>query len=523
METRPVLLIDFSALFRRAWHVATEISVAYEATVSGVNRADHMLPNALVAICCDGRGNWRKELAPSYKEHREKQPQSMFGEMDRTIDRLRKDGRLIWKFDGFEADDVIATAAMMAQSRGHTVRIATHDKDLLQLLGPSCDYLATHKWEVVGADIVRDKYGVDPEQFGDWLALVGDNSDGIKGCPGIGPKRATALLQEYKSIDAIWTTLDPPPGTEPKPFAGSPADEKSLRAHWKEVELARKLVGLRRDVPLRFEDIYETRELQPIVSEETTMEEDASELLSREDAPKEAAPSVKPEGSEDKPEQGNDGSDHEATPTDLKAAETAPAPAEDKSLTVTEPAPLVVQVEYSRQLEPRSLRDADVYARWMFNSRVYSRYPTSQSMVAAIVRGREMGYGAGASLDMFHVADFKRDGELRLILHAHAIIDFVSKSPDLEYFYLEDGSDETQATYIWKRKNVPTSQRFKYTIEDARLADLVKPTFNGKPSNWMKRPKELLRKTCGVQAGRIADPGRALGLYCFEEMGIDNE
>src|SRR5678809_199161 len=103
METRPVILIDFSALFRRAWHVVSEQSHAFESTVAGVNRASSSLPNALVAVCCDGRGNWRKQIAPTYKAQREQQPAQMYGEMDRTLDRLRADGRLIWKFDGFEA------------------------------------------------------------------------------------------------------------------------------------------------------------------------------------------------------------------------------------------------------------------------------------------------------------------------------------------------------------------------------------------------------------------------------------
>jgi 5'-3' exonuclease len=538
METRPVLLIDFSALFRRAWAVASEMSVAYEATVSGVNRADHMMPNALVAICCDGRGNWRKEISKDYKAHREQQPQSMYGEIDRTIERLKKDGRLVWKFDGFEADDIIATAAMMAQTRGHTVRIATHDKDLMQLLGPSCDMLATHIWEVVGADKVREKFGVDPEQLGDWLALVGDKSDEIKGCPGIGATKATKLLLEYGNLQGIWECLDPPPGTEPKRFVLSPTDEKSLRANVLNVEQARKLVTLRTDVPLKFDDIYNAREIQPLVTEEEEMEQEADELLAREDAPKGKQP--------EDPETVNSGRTEEQTPgdrsgsdstikakvedADLKAAvdprasaDVVKSPGETPEGSLATSAPAVtslVQVEYTKQLEPRSFSEANFAARIFFNSRVYSRYPDHRSMIAAIVRGREMGYGMGASLDMFHVADFNNTGDLRLILHAHAIIDMVMKDPGIEYFMLVE-SNADHATYEAKVKRNPKPTSLTYTIEDAKAANLVRLTQKGKPNNWMMRPSELLRKTCGVQLGRIVSPGRALGLYCFEEMGID--
>ncbi len=524
------------------------MSIAFEATVSGVNRASAMLPDCLVAICCDGRGNWRKDLFPEYKAHRERQPQSMFGEMDRTIERLRKDGRLVWKCDGFEADDIIGTATKAALDRGHCVRIASSDKDLMQLLNVKVDFLATHVWEVVGPDKVREKFGVDPEQLGDYLALVGDKSDNVAGCPGIGDVKARKYLQDYGNLYGIWEALEKGPQPDKEWF--TPANEKALRANVLNVEKARKLVSLRTDVPLDFDEIYAERKPQDIAGTDhmTEAEKDADNYFVREnqlvgissiDAPKTEAPVVEPMGSAELPEPERNGSvlTEQVSDRDLKQPQFSPVPAvetaglirqRDKTPEeveqVSRPTELVPYVEYSKQLEPRSLRDAQVYARMMFNSKVYSRYPTVESMTAAIVRGRELGFGAGASLDIFHVADFNRDGQLRLIMQAHLIIEQIERHPDVEYFMCVTAeSDETKAVYESKKKQWPKPQRFTYTIDDAKQADLVKLTFNGKPNNWMKRPKELLRKTCGVQFGRIVAPGSAIGLYCAEEMGIDNE
>lgn len=525
-DARPVLLIDFSALFRRAWHVQSEVSHAFESTIGGVNRAIAMLPEALVAICCDGRGNWRKEISKEYKAQRESQPQQMYGEMDRTLDRLRKDGRLIWKADGFEADDVIATAVQSACTRGHWCRIVSHDKDLLQLLSPATDYLAIHKtpWEVVTADIVNEKYGVDASQFADWLALVGDSSDNVKGCPGVGAKGATQLIQKFGTLDRIFevATLDSAEDSGKM----TPNVRKNLIMYRDQIVTARQLVSLRRDVPIRFDEIYQTRQTQDIVGVDYMDEAERDTEADFTDVPEETdqAPGIKREAESQPALNPELGPSPPATVEPGKTGTTADVVMRDKTpeevAEVSRPVELVPIVEYSKQLEPRSLKEAQIYARLMFNSRVYSRYPTVESMTAAIVRGRELGYGAGTSLDIFHVADFNNDGNLRLILHAHVIIEHAMRDPSVEYFALVSSS-ATECTYEAKVKRNPQPTSLTYTIEDAKNAGLVRLTKNGQPNNWMKRPSELLRKTCGVQLGRIVAPGATIGLYCFEELGVE--
>ncbi len=535
-DKKPVLLIDFSALFRRAWHVASEMSIAFQSTVAGVNRAAAQCPDCLVAICCDGRGNWRKEIAPDYKANREKQPAALYGEMDRTLERLKRDGRLIWKCDGFEADDVMATACAMARTRGHEVRIATHDKDLYQLLGPGVDLLAIHTnpWEVRTHLYVVDKYGIETTQLADWLALTGDKSDNVIGCPGIGAKTATALLQKHGTIDGIYKAMSVIDG-EP---VTTPANLKSLVNNRANVETSRKLVALRTDAPIQFDEIYEVREAQPIDERDhmSEAEQDADKFFGVQQKEREETRPSRPMdigatldgatvGVTTQPEQEKESS--------AKISDLAPVAAAVKQNGITDlafvakektpeeieevsrPTEVATIVEYSRQLEPRSFRDAMVFAKVMHDSRVYSRYPTVGSIAAAVVRGREMGYGAGASLDIFHVADFQQDGNLRLMLFAHVVIDRAMRDPALEYFKLVE-SDAEHATYEAKVKRNAEPTSITYTIEDARVAGLIKPR-----SNWEKRPTEQCRKTAGVLLARVVAPWSAMGLYCPEEMGID--
>src|ERR1700690_4477525 len=141
-----VLLIDLSALFHPAWRANENgpVSVAFEATLGGVRRCIGAVEtDSAVAICCDGKGNWRKDLDSSYKAKRDPLPSVFYAELDRVKARLKADGLLLWEVPGFEADDLIATAVKQARGHGHDVRIASHDKDLCALVDDNVDYLST--------------------------------------------------------------------------------------------------------------------------------------------------------------------------------------------------------------------------------------------------------------------------------------------------------------------------------------------------------------------------------------------
>lgn len=167
-----------------------------------------MKPDYL-AFCFDRpEVSFRKEIYSDYKANRSEMPEDLVPQVP-YIRRLT-DALGIKALDkaGFEADDVIGTLAIEAQKNGVDVVIVSGDKDFAQLINANVimyDTLKEVKYDIQG---VIDKWGVSPDQFMDYLALVGDSSDNIPGVDGIGPKGAQKLLSEYKSVSGIFEQLD---------------------------------------------------------------------------------------------------------------------------------------------------------------------------------------------------------------------------------------------------------------------------------------------------------------------------
>lgn len=493
MTNKPrILLIDLSALFHPAWRANENgpVSVAYEGTVGGVRRCiANAGEGALVAVCCDGKGNWRKEIAPSYKAQRDPLPPVFYAELDRVKQRLRDDGLLLWECPGYEADDVIATATESAHNHGHEVRIASHDKDLLQLvraqdmstnLGDPVDYLSLSTFEVRSLDSMLSKYGVTPGQFGDWLALVGDSSDNVKGAPGIGPKTATKLLQQYGNLFGIFKAA-----YDLKSDL-TPAVRKSLTENGEQIELARQLVTLKTDAPIKFEEIYETREVKPLTEVED-MPHDLGAIESKME-------------------------DHAEEVSGLRGATPEGPPALESSQELAKVySPEIVPAEYSRALEPRSFRDTMIVAKYLFNSRLYQKFTSPEAIAAIIMRGRELGYGAGTALEVFHVI------EGRPYPFAYLVVAECQKDPDCEYL-LPVEFDSKHAIAETKHRKINNPIRLEYTYEQAVAAKLPREGAKG-PNGWLKNPEDMLVKTALSKLGRRVYPGRALGLVSLEEIG----
>jgi DNA polymerase-1 len=120
MEKQTIMLIDFSNTFYRAWHSSGDgpVSLAAQRTREEIARAAATVPGALVAVCLDSGRSFRKELCADYKAQRPERDATFLAEMDRCKEALRSAGYLLWAADGFEADDVIATAALAASGVG---------------------------------------------------------------------------------------------------------------------------------------------------------------------------------------------------------------------------------------------------------------------------------------------------------------------------------------------------------------------------------------------------------------------
>lgn len=469
--SREVLLIDLSAIFRACWHANADgdLSVAFQGTLGGVRRCIGQR-NAFVAVCCDGRGSFRKELYAEYKANREKQPASMYDVLRRVKERLVADGLLLWEVDTFEADDLIAAAVDAAKFAGHPICIASHDKDLLQLMAPGVRFLKTSTWEEFDHEGALAKFGVQPAQMVDLLALMGDKSDNIPGIAGVGPKTAADLLTKFGTWERI---LDQLAADGSK--VGTANLAKKLAEGVEAVKLGKSLIELRADAPIKFDEIYERRETKTLV-EVDPMAEMISETAGQ-------------------PEQG-----------ELPVVPPAPSvPANETGL-----APLVkaevMPASFDMALEPQSLGQAERMGAVLQNSRLYPKLANDAAIFAVIVRGRELGLGALVSLDVFSVV------EGRLCPSAHFIISKAKADPDAEYFYCEESTDKS-ATWVTKNRRNPRETRLTYTIEQARAAGLIKER-----GNWATRPAEMLRKTAGVQLARMEYPESALGLYADMEM-----
>ena len=177
--------------------------------------------------CCwdnDWRPAWRTELLPSYKAHRvvtekatapdvEEVPDPLETQVPIIVDVLEAFGIAIVGADGYEADDVIGTLATRATM---PTDIVTGDRDLFQLVDDAREvrvlYVArgVGKHERVTNDVVREKYGVDANQYADFATLRGDASDGLPGVGGIGDKTAATLLNRFPTMASLLAAVEDP-------------------------------------------------------------------------------------------------------------------------------------------------------------------------------------------------------------------------------------------------------------------------------------------------------------------------
>ncbi len=151
--------------------------------------------------------SFREELYKEYKANREEMPD----DLKPQIPYLKKLTTLLGLSQvekiGFEADDVIGTLAMMGLKNGVQTVIVSGDKDFAQLVRPGISLYDTMKDVRTDTDGVKAKYGVRPDQFIDYLAMVGDSSDNVPGVRGIGPKGAEKLLNQYETLDGVYKNV----------------------------------------------------------------------------------------------------------------------------------------------------------------------------------------------------------------------------------------------------------------------------------------------------------------------------
>jgi DNA polymerase I len=207
-------------------------------------------PDYLAVLFDSREKTFRHERYEAYKANRPAPPEELVSQLGEIREMVGAFGIPIVIMPGFEADDLIGTAARKFENACR-VFIVTPDKDMSQLVHDGVLILKPGKkqndFELMGSTEVAGQFGVPPEQFIDFLTMTGDTSDNIPGAKGIGPKTASGLLEKFGSIEGIYSHLDDLP----------PKARKSLEEFREMMPMVRELVTIRTDLelPLTLEEL----------------------------------------------------------------------------------------------------------------------------------------------------------------------------------------------------------------------------------------------------------------------------
>jgi DNA polymerase-1 len=210
-RTADLYIIDGNSYIYRAFYAVRGLTNSSGLPTNAVFGFANMLLKVIkektpefLAIVFDPKGPTRRHLEyKDYKSHRPPMPRDLVPQVP-YIHKLVEAFRIpVFVQDGQEADDLIATLARKAESRGMDVTVVTGDKDILQLVGPRIRVYDTLKEKVYGPKEVEERFGVPPDRVVEIMGLMGDASDNIPGVPGIGEKTAQTLIKEYGTIENL--------------------------------------------------------------------------------------------------------------------------------------------------------------------------------------------------------------------------------------------------------------------------------------------------------------------------------
>ncbi len=253
MPQNHLYLIDGSGYIFRAYHRLPPLTNIRDEPVGAVYGYTTMLwklAEALhkadgpthMAVILDASGkSFRNDIYPLYKAHRPPAPEDLVPQFPMIRDATRAFSLPCIEEIGLEADDIIASYAVAALKVGWLVTVVSTDKDLMQLIQPGLDMLDPMKSERLGPQAVVEKFGVLPEALGEVLGLMGDSADNVPGVPGIGPKTAAKLIQEFGTVEAVLAAA-----AEMKPSKM----RENLIEFAEQARMSRVLVTLKEDAPL---------------------------------------------------------------------------------------------------------------------------------------------------------------------------------------------------------------------------------------------------------------------------------
>ena len=264
---KKLYLVDVSSMFFRAFYAIRPLTTAQGLPVNAIYGFLSMTVKLMreirpdyMAFCFDrAEPSFRKDLDSRYKANRSDMPEDLVPQVPyiRTISEAM--GIPCLDKIGLEADDIIGTLTHLGHAHGLEVVIVSGDKDFAQLVGPHVSMYDTMKDLKIDEAHVKEKWGIEPRKMIDYLAIVGDSSDNVKGVAGIGPKGAEKLLNDFESLEDIYANLDK---------ISSKSTLKKLEEGKDEAFLAKKLVTIVCDAALGVEP--EDLRLKPIEREKLT-------------------------------------------------------------------------------------------------------------------------------------------------------------------------------------------------------------------------------------------------------------
>ena len=202
-----------------------------------------------LAVCFDRNLNdsFRNDEYPAYKAQREAPPPELVAQIDPCVEVAAALGAATFIDPRYEADDLIGTLLARLAPKGHGGVIVTSDKDLAQLVSDRVSLLDFAKETRYTPATIQEKFGVNPDQITDLLALAGDPVDNIPGVPGIGRKTAAELLAAYGHLEGIYAHLEELPSSKLRAAKSTAA---KLREHRDLAFLSKRLATVAADAPI---------------------------------------------------------------------------------------------------------------------------------------------------------------------------------------------------------------------------------------------------------------------------------
>lgn len=256
-KRRTFAVIDGNSLMHRAFHAVPPTMNAPDGRPTNaifgflnmfLKMIDAFNPDGVVVAFDKGKPRVRMEMLPQYKAQRPPMDPDLHAQFPMIKELLTALNVPILQSEGWEGDDILGTMARLGEEAGCDVLLVTGDRDMYQLVTEHVNVVSTRKGlsdvAIMTPESVDDLYhGITPALVPDFYGLKGDTSDNIPGVPGIGPKKASALIAQYGSLDEVIAHAD-----EVKGKMG-----ENLRAHIDDALLSRKVATIRTDAPVELD------------------------------------------------------------------------------------------------------------------------------------------------------------------------------------------------------------------------------------------------------------------------------